>query len=71
MIFVVDNYDSFTWNLVQALGKLGEEVEVARNDRFDPESIVARRPLAIVVSPGPGRPDARGPSAASLEVLGP
>jgi anthranilate synthase/aminodeoxychorismate synthase-like glutamine amidotransferase len=60
MIFVVDNYDSFTWNLVQALAKLDREVEVARNDRFDPEEIVARRPSAIVVSPGPGRPERAG-----------
>ena len=60
MIFVVDNYDSFTWNLVQALGKLHRDVEVARNDRFDPEEIVARRPSAIVVSPGPGRPERAG-----------
>ena len=52
MIFVVDNYDSFTWNLVQALSKLDPEVEVARNDRFDPEEMVAKRPAAIVVSPG-------------------
>jgi len=62
MIFVVDNYDSFTWNLVQALGKLDRDVEVARNDRFDPEEIVARRPSAIVVSPGPGRPERAGRS---------
>jgi anthranilate synthase/aminodeoxychorismate synthase-like glutamine amidotransferase len=60
MIFVVDNYDSFTWNLVQALAKLDGDVEVARNDRFDPEEIVARRPSAIVVSPGPGRPERAG-----------
>jgi anthranilate synthase/aminodeoxychorismate synthase-like glutamine amidotransferase len=60
MIFVVDNYDSFTWNLVQALAKLDRDVVVARNDRFDPEEIVARRPSAIVVSPGPGRPERAG-----------
>ena len=60
MIFVVDNYDSFTWNLVQALSKLDAEVEVARNDRFDPDEMVAKRPLAIVVSPGPGRPERAG-----------
>jgi len=66
MIFVVDNYDSFTWNLVQALSKLDPDVEVARNDRFDPEEIVARRPAAIVVSPGPGRPERAG---RTLEVI--
>jgi len=60
MIFIVDNYDSFTWNLVQAIGKLDRDVEVARNDRFDPEDVVAKRPDAIVVSPGPGRPERAG-----------
>jgi anthranilate synthase/aminodeoxychorismate synthase-like glutamine amidotransferase len=60
MIFVVDNYDSFTWNLVQALSKLDRDVEVARNDRFDPDEMVAKRPAAIVVSPGPGRPERAG-----------
>ena len=44
MIFVVDNYDSFTYNLVQALGKLGGAVEVARNDRFEPSAVAAARP---------------------------
>jgi anthranilate synthase/aminodeoxychorismate synthase-like glutamine amidotransferase len=62
MIFVVDNYDSFTYNLVQALGKLGGRVEVARNDRFEPESVLERRPRAIVISPGPGRPEKAGRS---------
>ena len=49
MIFVVDNYDSFTWNLVQALRKLDPDVEVARADRFVPEDVASRRPTAIVV----------------------
>jgi anthranilate synthase/aminodeoxychorismate synthase-like glutamine amidotransferase len=66
MIFVVDNYDSFTWNLVQALGRLEPDVEVARNDRFDPESVVGRRPLAIVISPGPGRPERAGRTIATI-----
>jgi anthranilate synthase/aminodeoxychorismate synthase-like glutamine amidotransferase len=60
MIFLVDNYDSFTFNLVQALGKLDDEVEVARNDRFDPREALARRPSAVVLSPGPGRPERAG-----------
>jgi anthranilate synthase/aminodeoxychorismate synthase-like glutamine amidotransferase len=60
MIFIVDNYDSFTYNLVQAVGKLDSNVEVARNDRFAPAEIGARRPDAIVVSPGPGRPENAG-----------
>ncbi len=62
MIFVLDNYDSFTWNLVQALGKLDPDVVVARNDRFDPEEVLARRPTAVIVSPGPGRPERAGRS---------
>ncbi len=62
MIFVVDNYDSFTYNLVQALGKLDSDVVVARNDRFDPASVAASRPRAIVISPGPGRPAKAGRS---------
>ncbi len=66
MIFVVDNYDSFTYNLVQALGKLGGSVEVARNDRFDPTGVAAARPQAIVISPGPGRPEQAGRSLAMI-----
>jgi anthranilate synthase component II len=66
MIFVVDNYDSFTYNLVQALGKLDPDVEVARNDRFDPEAIATRRPRAVVISPGPGRPEHAGHSIAMI-----
>jgi anthranilate synthase component II len=60
MIFFVDNYDSFTYNLVQAVGQIDPDVVVARNDRFDPDEVVARRPRAIVVSPGPGRPEDAG-----------
>ncbi len=66
MIFVVDNYDSFTYNLVQALGRFDARVEVARHDRFDPASVVRLRPRAIVISPGPGRPEAAGRSLAMI-----
>jgi anthranilate synthase/aminodeoxychorismate synthase-like glutamine amidotransferase len=66
MIFVVDNYDSFTYNLVQALGKLGGNVEVARNDRFEPAAVAASKPRAIVISPGPGRPETAGRSLAMV-----
>ncbi len=66
MIFVVDNYDSFTHNLVQALGKLDPDVTVARNDRFDPADVVAARPRAVVISPGPGRPEKAGRSIAMI-----
>ncbi len=73
MIFVVDNYDSFTFNLVQALGKLDADVRVARNDRFEPADVVARRPRAVVISPGPGRPERAGrtiPMIAEAERAG-
>ena len=68
MIFLVDNYDSFTYNLVQAVGKLDADVVVARNDRFDPEEIAARRPDAILISPGPGRPENAGRTIAMIGV---
>ena len=68
MIFIVDNYDSFTYNLVQAVGKLDPDVVVARNDRFDPEEIAARRPDAILISPGPGRPENAGRTIAMIGV---
>jgi len=66
MIFVVDNYDSFTYNLVQALGTLDRDVVVARNDRFDPAEALAARPRAVVISPGPGRPENAGRSIAMV-----
>ena len=53
MILVIDNYDSFTWNLVQMLTAAGEPVEVVRNDAASVSALLARRPLGIVVSPGP------------------
>jgi anthranilate synthase/aminodeoxychorismate synthase-like glutamine amidotransferase len=60
VIVVVDNYDSFTYNLVQYLQELGAEVEVYRNDRITVDGIAARHPGAIVISPGPKRPDDAG-----------
>ena len=66
MIFIVDNYDSFTYNLVQAVGKIDPDVVVARNDRFDPKKIAARRPDAILISPGPGRPEDAGRTIAMI-----
>ena len=74
MIFIVDNYDSFTYNLVQAVGKLDPDVVVARNDRFDPREVISRQPDAIVISPGPGRPENAGRSieliaAAELKAI--
>jgi anthranilate synthase component 2 len=60
MILMIDNYDSFTWNLVQMLAAAGEAVEVVRNDAASACELLARRPLGIVVSPGPGRPEGAG-----------
>ena len=56
MIFVLDNYDSFTYNLVQYLGALGADPVVRRNDALSVDDVLALRPAGIVVSPGPGRP---------------
>jgi anthranilate synthase/aminodeoxychorismate synthase-like glutamine amidotransferase len=60
MILIVDNYDSFTYNLVQAVGEVDPEVVVVRNDRFEPEEALASQPNAVIVSPGPGRPENAG-----------
>ncbi|MFN0009142.1 MAG: anthranilate synthase component II [Planctomycetota bacterium] len=56
MILLLDNYDSFTFNLYQAMAALGVEVEVARNDALTVDEALALRPAAVVLSPGPGRP---------------
>jgi len=56
MILVIDNYDSFTYNLVQMLGEFGEELVVYRNDKINVEKVAELNPLRIVISPGPGRP---------------
>ncbi|WP_376091019.1 anthranilate synthase component II [Roseomonas sp. CCTCC AB2023176] len=60
MILLIDNYDSFTFNLVHFLGDLGAEVEVWRNDAITPDSALARKPEAIVLSPGPCTPNEAG-----------
>ena len=60
MVFVLDNYDSFTYNLVQYLGELGQKVEVRRNDQVTPAEVEAMRPDHIVVSPGPCTPQKAG-----------
>ena len=67
MILVIDNYDSFTYNLVQYLGELGARLEVVRNDAVSLDAIVAMAPEGIVISPGPGTPDQAG---VSLDVIG-
>jgi anthranilate synthase component II len=77
LIVVIDNYDSFTYNLVQYLGELSAEfpvaqpLEVVRNDQITVEQLQALHPDAIVISPGPGRPDDAGISLALIEALGP
>ena len=65
-LLVVDNYDSFTYNLVQFLGELGAELEVRRNDEFAVEELEADPPERILISPGPGTPDEAG---ATLPVI--
>lgn len=60
MLLVIDNYDSFTYNLVQYLGELGETVEVRRNDQVSLQEIEAKCPSRIVISPGPGTPSGAG-----------
>ena len=62
MILVIDNYDSFTYNLVQQLGELGADVQVARNDAVTVDQVRSRRPAAVVISPGPKRPEDAGVS---------
>ena len=66
MILVIDNYDSFTYNLVQYLGELGEEIVVRRNDQVTVKEAEALCPDRILISPGPGRPDQAG---VTLELI--
>lgn len=66
MILVIDNYDSFTYNLVQYLRQLEAEVNVVRNDATDIEAIEQMRPSGILISPGPGRPDSAGICLAAI-----
>ena len=69
MILVIDNYDSFTWNLVQALQSLGAEVEVHRNDALGVEDARALEPEAVVLSPGPCTPAEAGVSVPLIRAL--
>src|SRR3989440_11202277 len=71
MLFVIDNYDSFTYNLVQYLGELGAEVIVRRNDAVTIDEVAAARPRAVVISPGPGTPDQAGICTDLIRSLGP
>ena len=60
MILVVDHYDSFTYNLVQLIESLGHETQVVKSDAEPAEALVARDPAGVILSPGPGRPEAAG-----------
>ena len=70
MILLIDNYDSFTWNLAQYLGELGAPPVVRRNDEVSVEEIEAMRPARIVISPGPGRPESAGVTVETIRRLG-
>ena len=70
MVFVLDNYDSFTYNLVQYLGELGQQVEVRRNDQITPLEVEAMRPDHIVISPGPCTPQKAGISIELIKHFG-
>ena len=67
MILMIDNYDSFTYNLVQYLGVLGSEVEVYRNDKITLDEIESMKPERIVISPGPGTPQSAGITISMIE----
>jgi len=69
-VLIIDNYDSFTYNLVQQLGEIGAEITVFRNDAIDIAGIRAAAPDAIVLSPGPGRPEDAGITCMVIEDLG-
>ena len=60
MILLIDNYDSFSYNLFQLIGSLNPDIRVVRNDALTPEEIASLKPEAIIISPGPGRPEDAG-----------
>ena len=67
MLLIIDNYDSFTYNLVQYLGELGAEIRVVRNDELTVDEIEELGPERLLISPGPGTPDAAGVSLEAIE----
>ena len=71
MILLIDNYDSFTWNLAQYFGELGAPPLVKRNDEISLDDIAEMRPERIVISPGPGRPEGAGISVEVIRRFGP
>jgi len=70
VILIIDNYDSFTYNLVQYLGELGAELEVYRNDKISIDEVKSKKPEKIVISPGPGEPRNAGISESLIRALG-
>jgi len=66
VLLLIDNYDSFTWNLAHRLGELGAEVQVVRNDARSLDELEAMRPAQLVISPGPGRPETAGVTIEAL-----
>ncbi|MAE94168.1 MAG: anthranilate/aminodeoxychorismate synthase component II [Deltaproteobacteria bacterium] len=69
-LLMIDNYDSFTYNLFQYLGELGAEIEVLRNDAEPLDGFLGRAPDGLVISPGPGRPEDAGVSVAAVSAFG-
>ena len=70
MIILIDNYDSFTYNLVHYIGELGPKVVVHRNDQISVEDVIKAKPQAIVISPGPCDPDQAGISLELVKMAG-
>jgi len=71
MILVLDNYDSFTYNLVQYMGEMGADVKVVRNDAMTPDELCVLKPEKVLISPGPCTPDEAGVSCEIIRRLGP
>lgn len=69
MIVIIDNYDSFTYNIVQTIGSFGEDIEVFRNDQVDIETLVAKNPDRLLISPGPCTPQQAGISIEAIQYF--
>lgn len=70
MILLIDNYDSFSYNLYQLIGSINPDIRVVRNDAMTPEEMLALHPAALVISPGPGRPEDAGVCIDAIRALG-
>ena len=69
MILLIDNYDSFSYNLYQLIGSLDADIKVVRNDVLTPEDILAMNPSSLIISPGPGRPEDAGICVEAVQKL--